>query len=191
MESDIAELRTTRPIDEGEILRGLAAGLAGGLVASVVMDAFQALASPLLSRLQGGSGQSSSGQGGSEPTTVRAAEAVSTGVLGHQLSGGEKELAGPAIHYATGVALGGAYGVAAVLEPRVTVGAGLPYGAAMAVIMDEALVPAVGLSGPPWRSPASTHAYSLASHFVFGLTLEVVRRGIHDLLRPEEPPHGR
>ncbi len=61
----------------------------------------------------------------------------------------------------------------------------------MAVIMDEALVPAVGLSGPPWRSPASTHAYSLASHFVFGLTLEVVRRGIHDLLRPDGASRGR
>jgi predicted lipid-binding transport protein (Tim44 family) len=191
MESDMAELRTARPINEGELLRGLAAGLAGGLVASVVMDAFQALASPLLSRLQGGSGQSSSGQDGSEPTTVRAAEAVSEGVLGHQLSGEEKELAGPAVHYATGIALGGAYGVAAVIEPRVTVGAGLPYGAAVAVVMDEALVPAVGLSGPPWASPASTHAYALASHLVFGLTVEVVRRGVHDLLRSHGPHRDR
>lgn len=182
----MAELRTARPIDEGELLRGLAAGLAGGLVASVVMEAFQALASPLLSRLEG-----ESGPGGSEPTTVRAAEAVSEDVLGHQLSGGEKEWAGPAVHYATGLALGGAYGVAAVIEPRVTVGAGLPYGAAVAVVLDEALVPAVGLSGPPWASPASTHAYALASHLVFGLTVEVVRRGVHDLLRADRSSRGR
>ena len=168
----------SRPAGEGEVLRGLAAGLAGGLVASVVMEAFQALAGPLLSRTQGGS------QGGSEPATVRAAEAASKGVLGRRLSEGEKAWAGPAVHYATGIALGGAYGVAAAVEPRVTAGAGLPFGAAVAAVLDEGAVPALGLSGPPWRSPLATHAYGLASHLVFGLTAEAVRRGVHDLLRP-------
>ena len=171
------EHRTIRRAEEGELLRGLVAGLVGGLAGSVVMETFQSLASPLLSRLQ-----DTSDQREADPTTVRAAEAVSEGVFSHQLSGGEKTVAGPAVHYATGIALGGAYGVAAVLEPRVTVGAGLPYGAAVAVLLDEAVVPAVGLSGPPWRSPASTHVYSMASHLVFGLTVEVVRRGVHELL---------
>ena len=115
---------------------------------------------------------------------MRAAGAVSKGVLGHRLSVHEKKVAGPAVHYATGIALGGVYGVAAALEPGVTVGAGPPYGAAVAAVLDEALVPAVGLSAPPWQSPASTHAYSLASHVVFGFTVEVVRRGAHDLMRP-------
>lgn len=74
-----------------------------------------------------------------------------------------------------------------------TAAAGLPYGAAVAVavVMDEALVPAVGLSGPPWASPASTHVYALASQLVFGLTVEVVRRGVHDLLGPDGPPRGK
>lgn len=173
-------LQTNRKADEGELLRGLVAGLAGGLVGSVVMDAFQSFASPLLSRLRGGSGQS-----GSEPATVRAAGAVSEGVFGHRLSGSEKNMAGPAVHYATGVVLGGAYGLIAVLEPRVTAGAGLPYGAAVALVLDEAIVPAVGLSAPPWQSSVSTHAYSLASHLVFGLAVEIVRREVHDILRSD------
>jgi uncharacterized membrane protein YagU involved in acid resistance len=181
LEGRIVEHRTIRRAEEGDLLLGLVAGLVGGLAGSVVMEAFQSLASPLLSRLQ-----DTSDQREADPTTVRAAEAVSESAFGHRLSGGEKELAGPAVHYATGIALGGAYGVAAVLEPRVTVGAGLPYGAAVAVLLDEAVVPAVGLSGPPWRSPASTHAYSMASHLVFGLTVEVVRRGVHDLLSFEQ-----
>jgi uncharacterized membrane protein YagU involved in acid resistance len=43
-------------------------------------------------------------------------------------------------------------------------------------------VPAVGLSAPPWESSASTHLYSLSAHLVFGLTVELVRRGTRSLL---------
>jgi hypothetical protein len=178
----MAELRTTSLDHVSEFLRGLVTGLAGGLVESVVMDAFQSLASPLLSRLQG-----DSGQGGSELTTVRAAEAVSEDIFGHQLSGREKEMAGPVVHYATGIALGGIYGMVAVLEPRVTIGAGLPFGASVAAVLHEALAPAIGLSGPPWQAPAPIHAYLLASNLVFGLMVEVVRRGVSGLLGPDRP----
>jgi hypothetical protein len=51
-------------------------------------------------------------------------------VVGHDINEHEKARAGEAAHY----------------------GFGLPYGGAVAVIADEVLVPATGLSGPPWRS---------------------------------------
>jgi len=39
-------------------------------------------------------------------------------------------------------------------------------------------VPLLGLSKAPTAYPVSTHVYALASHFVYGITTEVVRRGL-------------
>ena len=74
------------------------------------------------------------------------------------------------------VTTGGLYGAIAELKPATTAGAGLPFGAAVWLIADEIIVPAFGLSKPPTEYPPSTHAYSIASHLVYGLTTEIVRR---------------
>jgi hypothetical protein len=187
---------THRAFDRGEtgdVVRGLAAGLVGGLAAACVMNAFQTLSSQLMQAGQNdsddrGNGSDQEGSGekqsseSSEPTTVRAASMLSNGTFHHQLSSGEKKMAGPSVHYGVATALGGMYGIAAEFVPQVTAGLGMPFGAAVAIVLDEGIVPATGLSGPPWDSPASTHAYSLVSHLVFGLTTEIVRRGTRDLL---------
>ncbi|MFC7739131.1 DUF1440 domain-containing protein [Roseomonas sp. GCM10028921] len=114
---------------------------------------------------------SSSDRGG-DPVTVKAAERL----VGHGIEEREKGRAGEAVHYGFGAALGMAYGVAAEIEPWITAGFGLPYGSAVAVVADEALVPATKLSGPPWASPPETHAYAILSHLVFGAALEAARR---------------
>ena len=64
----------------------------------------------------------------------------------------------------------------------VTAGTGGGYGAAVWLIGDEAVVPLLGLSKPPSQYPASTHVYALASHLVYGLTLEGGRRAVRALL---------
>ena len=147
------------------VVKGALAGAGAGVFASFAMNRFQALVSRL------GSG---SGGGGGEPSTVKAAERI----VGHGIADDEKARAGNAVHYGFGTALGLLYGVAAEAEPWVTAGFGLPFGVAVAAVADEALVPAAGLSGPPWESPPSTHAYSLASHLVFGAALEAARRAL-------------
>lgn len=144
------------------VARSALAGAVAGLFASFAMNQFQAL----VSKLGSGSG------GGGEPSTVKAAGWV----VGHPIDDRGKGEAGNAVHYGFGAALGLGYGVAAEVEPWVTTGFGLPFGGAVAMVADEALVPAAGLSGPPWQSPASTHAYALASHLVFGAALEAARR---------------
>ena len=63
-----------------------------------------------------------------------------------------------------------------------TVGAGLPYGASIWIVADEGVVPALGLSKSPAEYPLSIHAYALASHFVYGLTTELVRRAVRTAL---------
>jgi putative membrane protein len=59
---------------------------------------------------------------------------------------------------------------------------GLPFGAAVWVIADEAVVPALGLSKSGKDYPLSTHVYAIASHLVFGLTTELVRRNVRRAL---------
>lgn len=161
---------------EHNIWKGAAAGLMGGLAASYVMNQFQTLWSHLTAE-GGQNGQSESGQE-EEPTTVKAAAALSEGVLDHPLSETEKQTAGPAVHYSFGTAVGGVYGALAEVAPQVTMGAGLPFGLLLWLLADEAAVPALGLSKPPTEYPASTHTYTLASHLVYGLTTEGVRRTV-------------
>ena len=111
-----------------------------------------------------------------DDATVKAARAISEGVLGHKLEEREKRAAGAAVHYAFGTVTGGFYGAVAEFAPKVTVGAGLPFGAAFWLVADETAVPVLGLSKPPTECPVSTHVYAFASHLVYGLTAELVRR---------------
>lgn len=82
-----------------------------------------------------------------------------------------------------GNALTGAmYGAMSELWPEAAVGAGLPFGAAVWLAADEIAVPALGLSKPATEYPLSKHAYALASHLVYGVTTEVVRRVVRQAL---------
>ena len=40
----------------------------------------------------------------------------------------------------------------------------------------------LGLSKPPTEVPVSKHVYALASHFVYGLTTDLVRRAVRSAL---------
>jgi putative membrane protein len=94
----------------------------------------------------------------------------------------ERELAGPAVHYAFGAAVGGAYGLLAELAPATAGGGGLPFGTAVWLAADEAALPALGLSPPPTEYPLSSHAHSLASHWIYGVTTDLVRRLVRCIL---------
>jgi hypothetical protein len=113
-----------------------------------------------------------------DDTTVRAASAVSEGLFDHKLTQSEKKIAGPAVHYILGTGVGGLYGAAAEMAPKVTAGSGLPFGAVFWLVVDEGAVPLLRLSKGPTAYPLSTHAYALSSHFVYGLTAELVRRAV-------------
>lgn len=177
---------------EGDAWKGLAAGLVGGLVASWTMNRFQDVWSKLAeefgqpeeqsSARDGGENQPARGGGEQEDATVKAASAISEGIFDHELTKSEKKIAGPAVHYAFGTATGGLYGAVAELAPEVTAGAGLPFGAAFWLVADETAVPLLGLSKWPTEYPVGTHVYALASHFVYGLTAEAVRRAVRGAL---------
>jgi uncharacterized membrane protein YagU involved in acid resistance len=165
---------------ERDVLKGLAAGLIGGLVASWTMNRFQDLWTKL-GEHQRQSEQPSNNEE-QDDTTVRTASAISEGLFHHKLTEKEKKIAGPAVHYSLGTGVGGLYGAVADAVPEVTAGAGLPFGAAFWLVVDEGAVPLLGLSKGPTEYPLSTHAYALVSHFVYGLTAEVVRRTVRRAL---------
>lgn len=155
-----------------DLMRGALAGLAAGLAAAFAMNQFQKLWSAFVSEDSEGDGDSA---------TVRTADEVSHALTGRKLPKRAKEPAGEAVHYALGAALGVAYGVAAEFRPRVTLGFGTVFGTTTALVLDEALVPALGITDPPWEFPAGTHAYSLVSHLVFGAVAEGTRASIRAL----------
>jgi putative membrane protein len=153
----------------------------GGLVASWAMNRFQDVWIKLSESAQPAE-QDTEAQSTNDDTTVKAASAISEGLFDHKLTTDEKKIAGPAVHYSLGTGVGGLYGAVAEVVPEVTSAAGLPFGLAFWLIVDESAVPMLGLSKGPTQYPVSTHAYALTSHLVYGLTAEAVRRGLRKAL---------
>ncbi len=187
--------RRKRLCPGSDVWKGLAAGLVGGLVASWTMNRFQDMWSTLAdgnaksldarSSQQGSKPGAEAQQASSEAqddTTVKTASAISEALFHHKLTKNEKKVAGTAVHYSLGTGVGGLYGATAELAPDVTAGAGLPFGAAFWLVVDEGAVPLLGLSKGPAEYPFSTHVYALASHLVFGLTAELVRGAVRRAL---------
>ena len=184
-------VRETGISTKPDILKGLAAGTIGGIVASWVMEEFQAVwikatkpinKSPVNDSKETSPSTHESGQSDEneeqEPATVKAAELISEKILGQPLARERKKIAGAAVHYATGAASGAIYGAAAEMAPKLTVGAGIPFGTAVWLVVDETAVPLLGLSKGPTEYPPSAHIYALASHFVYGLTTDMARRAL-------------
>lgn len=194
--------------ENGEVWKGLVAGLAAGLVASWTMNQFQSAwtriakgferphgaqsmqpvvganpdSSQALTANQSAEPANKSKEKEEDNATVKAAQAISEGIFDHKLTKSEKEPAGAAVHYAFGAASGGLYGAMAEVAPQITAGAGVPFGAVFWLVADEGAVPLLGLAKGPTEYPLSTHAYALASHLVYGLTTELSRRAVRQVL---------
>jgi putative membrane protein len=165
----------------GNPRKGLLAGLAAGLVASWTMNQFQYVWNFIRASRENARRETRKGTP-SDDSTVKAARAVSESVFRHDLTEQEKRWAGPFVHYAFGMLMGGVYGAVAEKRPEVTAGQGLPFGAVFWLTADETAVPLLGLSEPPNRYSPHVHLYALISHLVFGATAELVRRTLRERL---------
>jgi hypothetical protein len=109
---------------------------------------------------------------GMDPAHVlanRAAEAVGT-----SLSPRQPHPAGIGVHYAIGMAPAMGY---AALRHRVAgldAGRGLLYGLGLFLLVDEGVVPALGLGAAPTEYPWQAHARGLVTHLVLGLVTDTV-----------------
>jgi putative membrane protein len=164
---------------ERELTKGLVAGVAGGLLASFLMEQFQSLWTNASKRLNPHQKEKESKE---DPATVKAAQAISTGLTHQKIPNKNKPVAGEIMHYMMGGSSGAIYGLAAELTPLVTAGEGLAFGTSVWAAADNAFVPALGLAKPPTKTALSTHIYALSSHLIYGFVTETVRRAIRAVL---------
>ncbi len=157
--------------------KGALSGAVAGLLASWTMNRFQAGLTRIQHQQSGETQQSES-----EDATMKAANLVSGKVLHRELSKEEKKEAAPYIHYGFGTIMGALYGIMAEEFPAATSGFGTAYATGVFLVADEGVVTALGLGAKPREVPLSTHAKALASHLVYGVSTESVRRGVRAAL---------
>jgi len=184
---------------DADVLKGLAAGIVGGLIAAVVMNQFQKTLGKIITgeershgaqSLQTGAPHRGAGrmlekhgaEDADDDSAERLAQTISVGIFDKELTEREKDKVGTAFHYAYGISMGAVYGAAAEIYPQTTLGAGMPYGTLIWIGADEVVVPLLGLSKSSDEYPLSIHASALASHLVYGLTAEAVRRVVRNVL---------
>ena len=149
------------------LLKGMLAGLIGGLVATAAKLIAEKVYPPRT-------------HGEPEPPAVLA-ERVS-GEMGHRLSAGEKTVAVEAIHWGFGALTGAAYGGLAEYFPAARSKDGASFGLALATLTQETALPAMRLTAEPKEQTTREHTSEMASHVVYGLMTETVRRFVRKLL---------
>lgn len=159
------------------LMKGAVAGLAGGLIASWTMSQYQHLWTKVDQELREKKGEPPpERRPAAEDPTVKTAEVVSEELLDRPLRKKEQRPAGIAVHYAFGSLIGAAFGAVSEFIPKVSQGAGVPFGASVWVGADEIALPALRLSKGPAAYPVSNHVYALSSHLVYGFVADSVRR---------------
>jgi uncharacterized membrane protein YagU involved in acid resistance len=175
---------------EPSAIRDAAVGFAAGLAASFAMNVFARIASANNTQREAAGaapGSDRSGRGVQPPqavgnaandSTVRSASAVYETVTGHPPDPAMKPWLGGAGHYLFGGAAGAIYGVLAPRSEAIRAGFGTVYGSTVWAMADEGVLPVLGLSRGPRQLPPGVQLYSLFGHWVYGATLESVRRGL-------------
>jgi uncharacterized membrane protein/uncharacterized membrane protein YagU involved in acid resistance len=150
-----------------DLAQGAAAGAVAGLAGSAVMEIFQTYSASLFQP-----------SGSNPPATEQAAQSAARLTAGAKLRRADRHVGGTAVHYVTGAITGATYGAFAEAAPGVTRWRGLAFGLACATLIDQIAVPLAGFARPAWRYSLRTHVYAFASHAVFGVVTEAVRKAL-------------
>ncbi len=172
-------------MSEKHPVRGVLAGVVGGLVAAWTMNLWSAGPGAALSKkVESPEEQEQlSRQSDGEDATMKAADAIaSTAQGGQHLTHAQREQGGPIVHYSFAALMGGVYGGLAEYTSLVRSGVGTVYGAALFVGGDLIAVPALHFSKPLSEYPASSFAAPFTAHLVYGATTELVRRLVRVVL---------
>lgn len=147
------------------LAKGLLAGLIGGLVATAAKTLAERIYPPRT-------------HGEPEPNEVLAEK-----LAGHELVGTEKEVATEAIHWGFGALTGAAYGALAEYYPAATAKDGAGFGMALSSLTHGTMLPAMGLSAETEEQTTRERTSELATHIVYGVVTETVRRVVRKMLR--------
>ena len=158
-------------------LKGLFTGMLAGVAASAAMDGYWAVAGSMPGdRPEQKPKGPDSGQIKHEPATQIIADQVSKLLTGRVVPDDDKAAAGVAVHYGTGIVCGALFGIVAARRPRTGVPAGLLYGIAIWLLLDELMLRAIDVAPDAQKVPASQHFEALGAHLVFGSTLALTTR---------------
>jgi putative membrane protein len=150
---------------EKSLAKGMLAGLIGGLVAT----AAKSIAEVYPSKTRG------------EPEPPAALARAST-ELGPRLTKTEKTAAVETIPWGFGALTGLAYGALAEYFPAATAQDGASFGLALATLTHETALPATGLAAEFQEQTARERSREIATHVVYGLMVETVRRFVRKRL---------
>jgi putative membrane protein len=163
------------------LMRGVLAGVVGGLAASWVMNQFFVGLTQATEAIQKQRGDQHNQEQKEEDSTMKVADALASTATGRHLTQEEKETGGPIVHYAFGGLMGGVYGGLAEYSAASRFGFGTVFGSTLFAGADGVVVPALGLSKPVTEQPLSNHASHWAAHIIYGAIVELVRRGIRQI----------
>lgn len=177
---------------ERHLVRGILAGVAGGLAASWVMNEFMAGPGQKLQQAVESDGEREQRQaeekrqeesGPPEDATMKVADAVVKAATGgRHLSLEGKQKGGPVVHYSFGALIGALYGALSEYSSAPKAGFGSAFGSALFAVADLIAVPALNLAPPATEQPPSALATPFAAHLVYGVTTELVRRTARAIL---------
>lgn len=149
------------------LVKGMLAGMVGGLVAMAVKSVAEKLYSPKSNTRPG--------------PEAGLANRVS-GADGHAQTATERAVAEGTIHWSFGALTGAAYGGLAEYFPAATSKDGASFGVALAALTQEGALPSLGFSAKPGNQTVGERASEMSTDVVYGLTTETVRRVIRKLL---------
>ena len=173
--NDFVEKQLAQPHTPGapppanrSVAKGALAGIAAGAAATAAKTLAERVYPPRT-------------EGQPEPPDVIADKIAGT-VAGHALSPGAKAAASETIHWVFGIAAGAAYGILAEFYPAATSRRGINFGMTLMALTHESALPAFGLSAAPGDQTAREKTSEMATHMVYGLVAETVRRNVRKSL---------
>lgn len=162
------------------VLKHIAAGVAGGIVGTLAMRYYWKTATALtgedprtltaehapdtLDEMSAVGPQHEEG----ESSTAAVGRKVHETLTGEEPSSEEKTTLSRTVHWMYGGAMGGAYGAFRGPTRGADVSGGAAFGTALWAVGDELMVPLLGLSKGPTAFPLKQHLHRLGAHLVYG-----------------------
>lgn len=169
-----------------EMLMDLGVGLVGGFVGTKVMEPVQMT----LYEWEPEQARKHEERVRPGPPFQIAAQKMSEG-LGLNLHDSQRQTLGMALHYGLGMAWGPVYTLVARRSGTHPLLAGLLTGAAMSILADEFMTPAMGASAPNREYPLVTHLRGFVGHLVFGVSVAATAELLYRLGRLAADWRGR
>jgi putative membrane protein len=158
-----------KKLQEKTVTRSLAKGMLAGLIGGLVATAAKTFAEKIYPPHT---------HGQPEPLAVLAEK-----LIGHELVGTHKTTAVETIHWGFGALTGAAYGALAEYYPQATAKDGAAFGMALTSLTHGTALPALGLSDEAHEQTTRERTSEMATHVVYGMVTETVRRIARKMLR--------